>query len=331
MPSVNHFDEPITPHIRREFDTFPASMTVGEALAALRRREVSGTILYFYITDEQDRLVGVVPTRRLLMATEDKRMSELMIPRVITVREDATVMDACELFVMHRFLSLPVVNAERKIVGVLDATILSDEIFDITEKQAADQLFEGIGVRVDQIKDGSPLKAYRYRFPWLIATISSGTLCALLASFYEVTLAQSIVLAFFLTLVLGLGESVAMQSMTVAIQQLRVARPSWSWFSKTLAQELTTATLLGLSCGVVVGIIVWLMRGALLEGFVIGLSIFLSIVAACLTGRSIPTALHAMRLDPKISAGPLTLGLADIFTLVIYFNTALLLLPRNQS
>ncbi|MCR1827894.1 hypothetical protein [Ectopseudomonas oleovorans] len=64
--------------------------------------------------------------------------------------------------------------------------------------------------------------------PWLLATIASGTLCALLASLYELTLAKSIVLAFFLTLVLGLGESVSMQSMSVTIQALRSVRPNLS-------------------------------------------------------------------------------------------------------
>ncbi len=326
MPAVNHLDEPITAYIRREFDTFPADMSVGDALKSLRSRDVSGAILYFYITDKEDKLVGVVPTRKLLTSPEHRLMSELMIPRVITVRDDACIMDACELFVMHRFLSLPVVNSEKKMVGVLDATILSDEIFDITEKQAADELFEGIGVRVDQIKDGTPIKAFRFRFPWLIATIASGLLCALLASAYEVTLAESIVLAFFLTLILGLGESVAMQSMTVTIQQLRVARPTFAWFAKTFRHELATAGLLGASCGMLVGGVVWFWRSALWEGVAIGSSIFFSIICACAVGRSVPTLLHAIRLDPKISAGPITLGLADIITLAIYFNSAVIFL-----
>ncbi len=326
MTSPGHLEEPITPYIRRDYDAFLDTATVSDVLRSLRTRQSSGNIIYLYITDAEGRLIGVVPTRRLLTSDENTPMRDIMIGNLVKIRDSACIMDACELFMMHRFLSLPVVDSEKKIVGVLDATILSDEIIDVTEKQSADALFESIGVRIDQIKDGSSLRAFRFRFPWLTATIASGLLCAVLSSFYEVTLAQSIVLAFFLTLVLGLGESVSTQSMTVTIQELRNTTPNWPWFFKTWARESITGSLLGALSGVVVGIVVMLWRQQLQEALCIGLSIALAIYCAAIIGRTVPAVLHALRLDPKISAGPLTLGIADLCTLAIYFNLALLLL-----
>jgi magnesium transporter len=249
-----------------------------------------------------------------------------MIRRVVAIPHTATVLEACEAFVMHKFLAFPVVDESRKIVGVVDVGLLTEEAFDIAEREQTSALFESIGFRVSQVHDASPLRAFRFRFPWLLATIGSGTLCALLASAYEVTLAKSIVLTFFFTMVLGLAESVSVQSMTVTIQALRTTRPSLGWFVRAFRREAGTAVLLGGACGTVVGLIVWLWRGAALAGIAIGSSILLALCAACFFGLTIPAALHALRLDPKIAAGPVTLAFTDIFTLLFYFSLAALLL-----
>jgi magnesium transporter len=80
------------------------------------------------------------------------------------------------------------------------------------------------------------------------------------------------------------------------------------------------------SCGIVVGLIVWLWRGAGLAGFAIGASILLAVCAACFFGLSVPALLHALKLDPKIAAGPVTLAFTDLFTLLFYFSLAAWLL-----
>jgi magnesium transporter len=146
----------------------------------------------------------------------------------------------------------------------------------------------------------------------------------MLAGAFETTLAQSIVLAFFITLVLGLGESVSSQSMAVTIQALRAARPTLRWYLRTLRRELKTAVLLGVSCGTMVALIAGLWRQEAAPALVIGGSIVLSLCSACVTGLSVPTLLHALRLDPKIAAGPVTFALTDILTLLFYFTFATL-------
>jgi magnesium transporter len=261
-----------------------------------------------------------------LTAPLEQRLADIMIRRVVAIPETATVLEACEAFLLHKFLAFPVVDASRKIVGVVDVGLLTEEAFDIAEREQTDALFESIGFRVSELRDASPIRAFRFRFPWLLATIGSGTICALLASGYEVTLAKSIVLAFFLTLVLGLGESVSIQSMTVTIQALRASRPTLRWYWRAFRREAGTAVLLGAACGLVVGLIVWIWRGEALAGFVIGTSILLALCGACFFGLSIPALLHALRLDPKIAAGPVTLALTDIATLVFYFSLAALVL-----
>jgi len=311
---------------RKDVATLRHDLTVQQALDVIRHRGIGEKIVYFYVVDADDRLVGVLPTRRLLTASQGQLLADVMITRVVAIPQNASVLEACEAFVLHKFLAFPVVDEERRIVGVVDLGLLTEEAFDIAEREQTDALFESIGFRVSQVRDASPIKAFRFRFPWLLANIGSGTLCALLASTYELTLARSIILAFFLTLVLGLAESVSIQSMTVTIQALRSTPPTFAWFLRAFRREAGTSLLLGAACGLLVGLIIWLWRGAALAGFTIGLSILLALSAACFFGLSVPALLHALKLDPKIAAGPVTLALTDIFTLLFYFSLAALLL-----
>lgn len=322
----HHLLEPVLTHARKDFTTVRRDLTVQQALDAIRQHGVAEKIIYFYVLDADEHLVGVVPTRRLLTAPLDRVVEDIMISRVIAIPQTATLLEACELFVLHKFLAFPVVDEARRMVGVVDVSVFADEMVDMSSGERADEIFEALGFRMSQMRDASPWKAFRVRFPWLLATIGSGTLCALLASAFEMTLAKSIVLAFFLTLVLGLGESVSIQSMTVTIQALRSMRPTLRWYLRSLRRELGTALLLGVACGTVVGLIVWLWRGAGLASVAIGGSIVLALSAACLFGLSIPALLHALKLDPKIAAGPVTLALADLCTLLFYFSIASLLL-----
>ncbi len=321
-----HLDRPVTEFIRHDFAQLRETMTAREALEAVRREGIGEKIVYFYVLDEERRLVGVLPTRRLLTAALEQRIGDLMIKRVVAIPQTATLLEACEFFVLHKFFAFPVVDREKRILGLIDVGVFTEEVFDIAEREQHEDVFETIGFHAAQVRGAGPLRAFRYRFPWLLATIGSGTACALLASAFALTLAQSLVIAFFLTLVLGLGESVSIQSMTVTIQALRSSRPTLRWYLGTLRQEVATSLLLGSACGLLVAAIVWFWLGAGWPAVVIGGSILGSLVMACLLGLSIPSLLHALRLDPKIAAGPLTLALADILTLLFYLSLASFLL-----
>jgi magnesium transporter len=262
----------------------------------------------------------VLPTRRLLTAALDRSLADIMVRQIVAIPGTASVLDACEMFVLHKFLAFPVIDDQRRILGIVDVNLFKDEIFGIAEHEKMDEVFEVLGFQISQVRDATPIRAFRFRFPWLLTNIASGTICALLAGAYELTLARSLVLAFFLTLVLGLGESVSIQSMSVTIQALRAIRPSRAWFLKSLRRELGTALLLGAGCGLLVGLIVWVWRSAPMAAAAIGGSIFLTLCAACFFGLAIPSLLHWLRLDPKIAAGPITLALTDIATLLVYFN-----------
>jgi magnesium transporter len=301
-------------------------MSMAEALAEIRDKVDSDVISYFYVEDGQGRLTGVLPVRRLLTTPLEAMLQDHMIRELRTLRESSTVLDACEAFAMHKLLAFPVVDTDKRLLGVVDVKAFTEEIFEVTEHERMEELFEAIGFRISQVRGASPLTAWRFRFPWLLATVASGLACAFLAGAFQLTLARSLTLAFFMTLVLGLGESLSIQTMTMTVQELRTRTPTLRWFLATLRREAATAGLLGVSCGLLAGALAWLWLGEKMTTLVLGGGILLAMLSATTIGLGIPALLHSSRLDPKIAAGPVTLALADLSTLLIYFSLATLML-----
>src|SRR5438034_3716057 len=112
----DQLNQPVKTVARKDVATLHEDLTVHQALNAIRERGLGERIVYFYVVDHRDRLAGVVPTRRLLTASLERRLSDIMERRVVAVPETATVLEACEAFVLHKFLAFPVVDYRRQVV-----------------------------------------------------------------------------------------------------------------------------------------------------------------------------------------------------------------------
>jgi magnesium transporter len=312
----------VLPLLSKEFVVLSQDLTVAQALEKIRADSPKQQILYFYLVDENGALTGVLPTRRLLTGSLESLLGDIAVRKVVALPHTATVEEACDFFVLYRLLALPVVDEERKLLGILSVDLLTEEMLDLDERENIDAVFETIGLRSRNLDDASAWINFRFRFPWLGATLASGILCAVLVGLFEATLAASLILAFFLTLVLGLGESVCVQSLTVAIQILHRNDVSLQIYLRRLRGEIGVSLLLGAACGIVVGIFIMVWKSQPVAAALIGASISFSIMAACVIGLSVPTLFHWLRLDPKVASGPIALALADICTILIYFSMA---------
>ncbi len=319
----SHFQQPVLAMARTDVPLLQEAMTVNEALTVIRERGAEERLIYFYVVDPTNRLVGVLPIRRLLTASLDALLDTVMIRRVLAIPQTATLLDACEMFVLHKFLAFPIVDPQRRVVGVIDIAVFTEEMLEMpAEPERSDDLFEAIGIHLSQMKGASPVQAFRVRFPWLLTTISSGSIAAVIAGAFEGTLQHTVIIACFLALVLALAEAVSIQSMSLVLQALRTTRPTLKWFFNEARREALTALLLGIACGCLVFTIAWLWRGSAIAAGVIGLTIFGSLVIACLCGLTMPSLLHALKLDPKIAAGPAALAATDVLTLLLYLSLA---------
>jgi len=306
-------------HIHTDMITLRDDQTAAEALSKFRQMHIADKIVYLYVLDKDDRLVGVVPVRRLLGSEAGATMESIMASPVMSVRTSSSVLEACEVLLDRQFLALPVVDADGRLQGIIDLSQFTDEVL-TSAQQRMDSAFQLIGVHVALGRRVSSWRSFTDRFPWLLCNMASGIICAFIASRFELLLSQVVLLAVFLTVVLALGESVGMQSMTITLQGLLGRQTGWRQILLSARREFTTSALLGLGCGSILGLTVWIWRGQILQAFAIGGSICLSIVTACLLGVAIPTTIHKLKIDPKVAAGPIVLASADVATLLFYFN-----------
>jgi magnesium transporter len=312
-----HLDEPIAEHIRRDVTTLGDGDTVEAALASLRGRPLGERIVYFYVVDADRVLVGVLPVRRLLSAGPTVPIRDLMVRDIVVLRYSATVREASDLFIRHRLLAVPVVDASARLEGVVDVSLLADEGAILGGRQTADDIFQVIGARVSQ--SATAWQRFEERFPWLLCNVGGGMVAALVTGYYEAVLRTAIGLALFVPVVLTLAESVGIQSVTLTLQALHQR-------GRRLSRDVSTAILLGAGCAVVVAGLVLAFGESARIAATVALTVFLAMAVATLVGVLLPTVVGRTRRDPRIASGPIVLATVDFVALLIYFNLARLLL-----
>jgi magnesium transporter len=320
-------NDPVTRHMRQDFPRLSADLTVGAALDWLRQHPPQGRIIYFYVVDAEDRLQGVVPTRHLILNPPDKPLADIMIRQVIALPAEATVLDACEFFIQHRFLAFPVVDPDRKLLGMVNVELYTDELSQLDEARKRDDMFQLIGVRVAHAQPASPVRAFRQRFPWLGCNLAAGILAAFLSGVFQEELNRAVALAFFIPVVLNLAESVSSQSVSLTLELLHGQVPTWGSMLRKIRGEGVTGLLLGTASGAIVGLVglMWIGQAAValcLLGGIAG-----GVTGAAMLGIALPIVLRLLRLEPRVAAGPIALAGADVITLLLYLNLARYLLP----
>ena len=176
---------PVTAHMRTDPTRLARGQTVAAALDSVRTNPPGGRVVYFYVVDEQGKLVGVVPTRRLLLSAPHTPVDDIMVRSVVALPHTATVLDACEFFTLHKLLAFPVVDAERRLIGLVDVELYTGELEDIERRADNEDVFQLVGVHLTGAEQKKVGTAVRRRFPWLLCNVAGGLLAGLLTDVYQ--------------------------------------------------------------------------------------------------------------------------------------------------
>lgn len=320
--AASHLNDPVTRHMRTDPARLLVHQTVGDAIAAARSSPPGGRIIYFYVVDEQGHLEGVVPTRRLLLSADATPLADIMVRKVVGIPSSATVLEACEFFLLHRLLAFPVLDDDRRLLGVVDVDLYTDELADLDRREDTDDLFQLIGVHYQDAQHVSPLLAFSGRFPWLLANIAGGIVAAILSGLFADELRTTVSLALFIPVVLALAESVSIQSVSLALQNLHGRQPTLAGIARAVRVESATGLMLGLASALTVAAValVWL-RDPRLAASILG-GITGGVTVAAVIGTAMPNLLRLFNREPQVAAGPIALAATDMATLTIYFSLA---------
>ncbi len=308
--------------------TVGIDQTVEEAFSYVRNRRVDEKFFYFYVVDKQKHLKGVVSTRNLLLSSPEKKIHEILDDHLISISADHTLQESMELLTEHRLLALPVVDEHGCLLGIVDIQLYLDEAVDVVKaRRNSTDLFQVLGLSIEEGKTRSPWLIYKSRMPWIFCNMIGGIACAVISRVFEVVLLEVIILAMFIPLVLTLSESISMQSMSYSLQLLQRPKVSLKRSFQRIISEWKMVFFLGITCGAVVGVLSLLWGDGWHPAVAIASGIIISVTITGTVGAAVPLVLHARKLDPKVAAGPVVLMFADVITTAIYLglSTAFLL------
>lgn len=301
------------------------NQTIHEALEDLRMRTIDGPLVSVYALDDDDRLVGQVSARELLFSPPKTLIREVMTSDFTVVTINTSMAEALEVFHQKRLVALPVIDDEGRLVGSIELEQYARESLARAEREHVRQVFQTLGLAVGASEHMTAMESFRMRMPWLCCNLAGGILCALIGWMFEDLLQQVVLLAFFLPLVLTLGESIAMQSVSLAVGSDSSSR-SLAHAMRGIRVEAAAALMMGVLCGVLVAVTSLLWGGGASAAMTMFAAVSVSMFFAAVCGGAVPMILQWLRMNPSVAAGPIALVIADTGSLAIYFTLGLLIL-----
>ncbi|MBD2439727.1 magnesium transporter [Nostoc sp. FACHB-110] len=304
-----------------EYVRLQEGLTVGEALSKIRRQdEDKETIYYAYVTDNNRKLVRVVSLRQLLFTFPDVYIRDIASDRVLKVKTETPQEEVAQIMKRYDLIAIPVVDREERLVGI----ITIDDVVDILEEEATEDIQKLAGVSGDEEALSPPLVTMRNRLPWLLAIMALYIGAASAIAPFQSVIAAVPVLAVIMPIFSNTGGTVGIQALTVTIRGLGVGEVTSKDTLKILRKEI----LAGLGTALVLGVtmmalsMIWAKPQERWVGLVAGTVMATNTMVAVTLGTLLPMGLKRLKLDPALVSGPLvttmldTIGFLTFLTLI---------------
>ncbi|AWE06461.1 magnesium transporter [Lysinibacillus sp. 2017] len=302
-----------------EFVSVFENSNVREAMRTLRKEAPTAeTIYYIFVVNEKHRLKGVISLRDLIIAEGDMLIRDVMSERVVSVKVTDDQENVANIMKDYNFLAIPVINEERELQGIITV----DDIIDVIDEEAEDDYSKLAGIIDMDDNDSGPIKAAAKRLPWLIILLFLGMITSGLMGIFEATLDKVALLATFIPLISGTSGNSGTQALAVAIRGIATGDIGGKDKLKLVIRELSTGLIMGLVSGAIVVGIIFVWKGTLVIGLLVGAAICCSIIVATLAGSFIPILMNKVGVDPAVASGPFITTLNDVTSIIIYLGLA---------
>ncbi len=309
-----------------EYLDFKNNMTIGKCLEKIRKEgSDKETITNCYVLDENRTLLGSVEIKDLLLADIDRNITTIMDEDVISIETLVDQEIVAEMFKKYDLLAMPVVDSEKKMVGI----ITIDDIVDILEKETNEDIAKMAAITPSDkpYLSSSIFEIFKKRIPWLLLLMISATFTSLIIQKYEAALATMVILTSYIPMFMDSAGNAGSQSSVTIIRSLAINEIEFKDFLKVIWKELRVSILCGLTLALanLVKLLV-IDKISIKVASVVCLTLFITIIFAKMIGSTLPLVAKKMGFDPAVMASPFITTIVDAVSLIVYFNIATLIL-----
>lgn len=300
-----------------EYIAISATQTVEEALLDIKKQvKDAEAINYSYVVDRNDRLVGIVSLRDILSSEPNTLIPDIMSDRIVSVSATHTQDSVAQMIRDYDLVALPVLSDDDMLLGIITV----DDVIDVIDEEAISDYSGLAGVMVDDLPNNIFHSAIQ-RLPWLVALMLLAIVTSTFISRYKDLLELHTMLSVFLTLITGTAGNAGTQSLAITVRKLAIVKEKIAPI-KFVLDEMIAGLVTGSLTGLIVMIAVGILQQNFFIGFIVGLSLFVSIVVATLAGSLIPLIIVKFGIDPAVASGPFISTLSDLTSVIIYFGIA---------
>ena len=315
-----------------EFVDLKKEMTVSDALSHIRKTGVDKeTINTCYVIDKVRKLEGAISIRKIILSEPDALIGDLMTAEVKYIRTHSDQETCAFRFKKYDLLSMPVVDAEGRLVGI----ITIDDIVDVIEQEATEdiEMMAAITPSDRPYNETGVFETFKKRILWLLILMLSSTFTSGILAGFESSLARFPALVAFIPMFMGTGGNAGGQSSVAVIRSLALNEIDFGDLFKIIWKEIGVSVICGLVMSIVCFLKVMLIDAqftdgvTLVTGVVVSITLFLTVVLAKFVGAIMPMLAKRVGFDPAVMASPFITTIVDALSLVIYFQIVRIFLP----
>ena len=305
-----------------EFVDLKESLTVKEAVEKIRKVGVdSETINICYVLDQRRTLIGTVALRYLLLSPLDALIGDIMHENVISLHTTMDQEEVASIFKKYDFTSMPVVDNEDRLVGIITV----DDVVDILVEETTEDI-EKMAAIVPSDKPymkTSVIDAWKKRIPWLLLLMISATFTGRIIASFEDALSKYVVLTAFIPMLMDTGGNAGGQASAIIIRGLSLDEIEFKDWLTVVWKEIRTAMLCGLTLAICnFAKIMLVERVELQVAIVVCSTLFMAVIVAKIVGSTLPMLAKKIGMDPAVMASPFITTIVDAISLLIYFRIA---------
>ncbi|MGI6315292.1 MAG: magnesium transporter [Christensenellales bacterium] len=309
-----------------EYVSLPRQLSVDQAIHRIRRTAVDKETIYTcYVTDPNRKLIGVITVKELLTQPGDACISDIMEENVLFVTTHEDKEQVAQLFSKYDMLALPVVDTERRLVGIITV----DDAIDVMEEETTEDIEKMAAITPserDYLHTGV-FTIWKQRIPWLLILMVSATFTSKIINHFETALAAQTALIAFIPMLMDTSGNAGSQSAVTIIRGLSLNEIALRDVFTIIWKELRVSLLCGVSLAAAAfGKMLLIDRVSWMVALVVSITMAATVVLAKLVGSLFPLLAKRVKLDPAVMASPFITTIVDALALLVYFRVAAVLL-----